>query len=65
VLVHFQEIEKITDSDLLLANLGVQNGSFIVKILDECITSSQCYVSIIEKAGERQYAPMSACLLVS
>jgi hypothetical protein len=58
VLVHFQDIEKITASDLLLANLGVQNGSFIVKILDEWMTSSnmvanKVYVSIIEKAGKR------------
>jgi hypothetical protein len=58
VLVHFQDIEKITASDLLLANLGVQNGSFIVKILDEWMTSSnmvanKLYVSIIEKAGKR------------
>ena len=57
MLVHFQEIEKL-QTDLLLANLGVQNGSFIVKILDEWMTSSnmvanKLYVSIIEKAGKR------------
>lgn len=50
VLVHFRR-EKFT------ANLGVQNGSFILKILDEWITSgdmpaSKLYVSIIEKAGK-------------
>jgi hypothetical protein len=38
-------------------------------LLDEWITSShmlanKLYVSIIEKAGKRVYAPMSACLPV-